>query len=184
MHLLPSMSLLLTASAVYLPLRPRVDPDPCLEEIEDIEYVQLDGTTADGTAGIGAEFESPFFVFSNSGCSLDDTNAAKGEIVAERTGTNWKLTADSGLGQGKLTAEYILDGQNIKVGSGDGAKAGAAAAQDLVGAIYLGMFHLVNAFRLDGTRGLGPRPILLTSPTAIVIRGISLASYRTMTPPI
>ncbi len=130
MHLLLCMSVLLTASAVYLPLQPRVDP--CEEIVEEDELVELDGITSDGSAGIGAEFESPFFYFVNQACNLDDTNAAKKEIVAGHTGTNWILTADTGGGAGKLNAEYILDGQNIKVGSGDAATAGAAIAQDLV----------------------------------------------------
>ena len=130
MHLLLYMSILLTASAVYVPLQPRVDP--CEQEVEENEMVELDATTTDGTAGIGAEFESPFFYFVNQACSAADTNAAKKQIVAGRTGTNWILTADTGGGSGKLNAEYILNGENIKVGSGDAAKAGAAAAQDLV----------------------------------------------------
>lgn len=130
MHLLPYLSILLTASAVYLPLQPRLDP--CVQDMMDTEMVRFDGITADGTAGIGAEFESPLFYFVHQGCNAKDTNAAKGEVVAKRTGPNWFLSADTGVGQGKLNAEYILDGRNIKVGSGDGAKAGKAVADDLV----------------------------------------------------
>ena len=131
MHLLLYMlSILLTASAVYVPIYPRVDP--CLQDVEEIEMVYLDAPTADGSAGIGAEFESPFFYFINNDCSLEDTNAAKRQVVAGRTGTNFLLTADTGNNAGKLNAEYILDGQNIKVGSGDAAKAGKAASDDLV----------------------------------------------------
>lgn len=130
MHLLPYMSILLTASAVYLPLQPR--SDPCEGDVQDTEMVELDGITADGTAGIGAEFESPFFYFVNPDCNEDDTNAAKKEVVAGRTGPNWILSADTGAGQGKVNAEYILNGVNIKVGSGEGAKAGKAIADDLV----------------------------------------------------
>lgn len=94
--------------------------------------VDNDGITADGTAGIGAEFESPAFYFVNQDCNGDDTNAAKRQVVAGRTGPNWILSADTGGGAGKLNAEYILNGQNIKVGSGDGARAGRAIADDLV----------------------------------------------------
>ena len=129
MHLLPYTSILLTASAAYLPLQPRVDP--CIQDIPD-EAVQQDGPTADGTAGIGAEFESFAFIFENPQCSPEDTNAARKQIIAERTGLNWELTADTGANPGKLNAEYILDGRNIKVGSGDGAVAGKAWADDLV----------------------------------------------------
>lgn len=91
-----------------------------------------DGPTADGTAGIGAEFEGPFFYFVNPECSDDDTNAAKKETVGGRKGTNWYLSADTGAAPQRLNAEYILDGVNIKVGSGDGEKAGKAVADDLV----------------------------------------------------
>ena len=132
MHLLPYMSILLTASAAYLPLKPRTDE--CEQDVEKTEMVELDGATADRTAGIGAEFESAFFYFVNKDCSAEDTNTAKKEVVAGRSGTNWILTADTGGGSGKLNAEYILNGQNIQVGSGDGAKAGKAIADDLVSA--------------------------------------------------
>ena len=130
MHLLLYSSMLLTASAVYLPLQLRADASD--QEVAETEAVELDGPTGDGTAGIGAEFESPGLIFESPGCSNADTNAAKKKIVGGRTGTNWMLTADTGVDPGKLQAEYILNGQNIKVGSGDAAKAGAAAAQDLV----------------------------------------------------
>lgn len=130
MHLLPYTSLLLAASAAYLPLQPRLDP--CIQDIQDVEAVELDGATADGTAGIGVEFESPGFYFTNRDCSAEDTNAARKQIVAQRTGTNWELTADTGSDPGKVNAEYILNGLNIKVGSGDGAIAGKAWADDLV----------------------------------------------------
>lgn len=130
MHLLLYMSILSTASAIYEPLQPRADKG--LEDVEDHENVILDGPTADATAGIGAEFESPFFYFVNRDCDTEKTNAAKGQVIAGRTGTNWELTADTGSDPGKVNAEYILNGQNIKVGSGDAAKAGKAIADDLV----------------------------------------------------
>ena len=132
MHLLRYASILLTASAAYLP--PRA-VDPCIQDVQNVEAVQLDGPTADGTAGIGAEFESPAFYFTNLDCSVEDTNAAKKQVVAQRTGSNWQLTADSTSDQGKVNAEYILDGENIKVGSGDGAIAGKAWADDLVSSV-------------------------------------------------
>ena len=130
MHLLPYLSIVLTASAASLPLQLRATS--CEEDVQDIEMVTGDGPTADGTAGIGAEFESPFFYFVNPDCSNENTNAAKKEVVAGRTGTNWYLSADTGAAPQKLNAEYILDGKNIKVGSGDGEKAGKAIADDLV----------------------------------------------------
>ena len=103
-----------------------------MEEVQENEAVFDDAVTADGTAGIGAEFESPVFYFTNPDCSLDDTNAAKRKVIAKRTGDNWKLTADTGFGQGMVDAEYILDGANIKVGTDDGANTGKAIADDLV----------------------------------------------------
>ncbi|KAI4231791.1 MAG: hypothetical protein LQ349_005388 [Xanthoria aureola] len=130
MHPLLWISVISPAFAVYLPLEPRVDP--CLQEVADREAVTLDGTTVDGTAGIGAEFESPFFYFISSGCSEQDTFAARKQIINGRTGTNWLLTADTGM-IGKVNAEYILNGQNIKVGNGDAAKTGKAVADDLIG---------------------------------------------------
>ena len=90
------MSILLTASAVYLPLQPRVDP--CLKDVRP---------NADGTAGIGAEFESPFFYFVNPKCSNDDTNAAKKEVVDGRKGTNWYLSADTGAAPQRLNADIF-----------------------------------------------------------------------------
>ena len=42
--------------------------------------------------------------------------------------------ADSTSDQGKVNAEYILNGEAIRVGSGDGAIAGKAWADDLVSA--------------------------------------------------
>ncbi|KAL8671114.1 MAG: hypothetical protein Q9168_004383 [Polycauliona sp. 1 TL-2023] len=93
--------------------------------------VTLDGITADSTAGIGAECESPLFYFENPACNEPDTFAARKQIINGRTGTHWQLTADTGQ-QGKVNAEYILDGQKIKVGNGDAAKTGKAVAEDLI----------------------------------------------------
>lgn len=131
MHLLSYTLILLPASAVYLPPRAL---DPCIQDVQDVEAVQLDGPTADGTAGIGAEFESISFYFTNMDCSVEDSYATRKQVVAQRTGTNWELTADSTRGEGKVNAEYILDGTRIKVGSGDGAIAGKAWVDDLVSA--------------------------------------------------
>lgn len=133
MHLLPYAPLLLTAAAVSVPLWPRLDP---CQQVADNETPDDDGITSDRTAGIGIEFEAPVFYFTNPACSLDDTFAAKKQLVGDsggwRTGTNFMLTADTSSEAGKITAEYILDGRNIKVGSGDAARAGAAATADLV----------------------------------------------------
>ncbi len=135
MHPLLYLSILGTASAAFLPLQPRAAPDECEQWVKDhMSEDNESGLTSDGTAGIGAEFESSGFYWTHTGCSLDDTNAAKKKIIDGRKHDNWRLTADTGAGMGKLQSEYILEGKNIKVGSpgGDAAKAGAAAAQDLV----------------------------------------------------
>ena len=136
MHpLLLYISILATASAVWLPLLPRMEPGgPCGEYVATYELDDLDGPSADGTAGLGIEFETVAFYFEKDGCSLTDTNAAKTKIISERTGQNWDLTADTGSGAGSVHAEYILNGKYIKVGDGSAAKAASAAAQDLVSA--------------------------------------------------
>lgn len=128
MHLLLYASVLSTISALNIPLLPR----GVCEDTQDSQLAYNDGPTADGTAGIGAEFESPFFKLENKDCSLEDTNSAKKSLIEGRKGPNWELTADSVGVAGELQAEYILDGRNIKVGSEDGAKAGKAIADDLV----------------------------------------------------
>ena len=120
MHLLSYASLVLTASAIYIPNQPRADS--CLDPFDGDDVA---------SAGIGAEFESGQFRLKNPDCSLVDSNESKGKIIAGRTGTNFMLTADTNEA-GVLNTEYILNGQNIKVGSGDAAKAGDAAAKDLV----------------------------------------------------
>lgn len=138
MRFLLCSSVVLTASAAVIrtPLQRRLEE--CQLDIQDGMADDPDRVNTDGTAGIGAEFESPDFRLTKSGCSADDTNAAKRKVIAERTGTNWELTADSVNEAGALQAEYIIDGVKVKVGSTDdatnGAKVAAAMAQDLVGA--------------------------------------------------
>ncbi|KAI4635690.1 uncharacterized protein J4E87_000645 [Alternaria ethzedia] len=136
MRFLLCSSVVLTASAAVIrtPLQRRLEE--CQLDIQDGMADDPDRVNTDGTAGIGAEFESPDFRLTKSGCSADDTNAAKRKVIAERTGTNWELTADSVNEPGALQAEYIIDGVKVKVGSTDdatnGAKVAAAMAQDLI----------------------------------------------------
>lgn len=83
-------------------------------------------------AGIGAEFEVAVGFFLESlGCSVLDTDAAKGKVVAGREHDFWYLSADTGHGEGKLAPEDILDGLQIKVGSGDARRYGEEVANDL-----------------------------------------------------
>ena len=110
MHILPYIPLLLTAS-----LKARAASD----------------------AGIGAEFESPAFTFQNPKCSNEDTDAAKKEVVADRKYDTLYLSADTGSGQRKLNAEYILDGEKIKVGTGDAAMTKKAVADNLVSTVNI-----------------------------------------------
>ena len=150
MHLLPYMSILLTASALKIPLQPR---GQC-EDTQDYQLVYNDGPTAEGTAGIGAEFESPFFKLVHKDCSLENTNKAKRSLIEGRKGPNWELTADSTGVRGELQAEYILDGREIKIGSEDGAKAGKAIADDLVSTVVNNFASCsINVGRPVGYRG-------------------------------
>ena len=109
MHPLLYMYILGTASAAFLPLQPPLAPDECEQWVmdnmsEDNEH----GLTRDGTAGIGAEFESTGFYWVSKDCSLDNTNAAKNKIIDGRKHDNWRLTADTGVDPGKVQSEYIL----------------------------------------------------------------------------
>lgn len=141
MRLLLCSLVVLTASAgvIRAPLERRASPlEDCQLETQDEMADDPNRASTDGTAGIGAEFETPEFYFETE-CSAEDTYAAKYKVIAGRTGVNWKLTADSTSSPGKLQAEYIIDGNNVKVGSTDdatnGAKVAAAMAQDLVRAV-------------------------------------------------
>ena len=78
-----------------------------MQEAQDVDAVQLDGRTADGAAGTGAEFESPIFYFTSRGCSLEEINAEKNKMISQSTVANWKLTRDSTSDPEKLNAEYI-----------------------------------------------------------------------------
>nr|POE49464.1 hypothetical protein CFP56_50381 [Quercus suber] len=121
----------LNASACHTHIRPRAD-QPGVQDILDLESVSNDGPTSDRTAGLGVEFESLSKLLRNTDCSLVDTQASKGKIVAGRQGTNWKLTADTSENPGALSLEYVLDGTAIKIGTGAAADTGDAIAQDLV----------------------------------------------------
>ena len=101
MYPLLYMSILSTAFAAFLPLQPRLAPDKCEQWFQDQMSEDSDnGLTSDGTAGIGAEFESPGFYWVSRDCSSDNTNAAKKKIIDGRKHDNWRLTADTGAGMG------------------------------------------------------------------------------------
>ncbi|KAL8747738.1 MAG: hypothetical protein Q9190_000437, partial [Brigantiaea leucoxantha] len=92
------------------------------DEVTANEEAVQDGPTSDRSAGLGIEFEASALQFYSNKCSNKDkklTDKLKGEMVGGRRGTNWKLTVDTSPNTaGSLTAEYILDGLNIKIGSG------------------------------------------------------------------
>lgn len=144
MHSALIFPLLLTANAAVLPaITPRVHPRglPPGCDYNAIEMVELnDGPTTSGDAGIGAEFETIEIQFVQGGCSLVDTFEAKRKTVKGRSGTNFVLSVDTSVeqGKGKLSAEYVLDGRNIKVGDGSAAAAGKAAHDDLVSILLNG----------------------------------------------
>ena len=76
-------------------------------------------------------------------CNAADTNQAKGKQIGSRSGTNWELTADTTLEiAGRLSAEYILNGQTIKIGTGAASAAAAAVSSDVVRITAL--FGLLN----------------------------------------
>lgn len=93
----------------------------------------LDGPTDDQSPGIGVEFESSDVRFSSPSCDKPSTDEAKGKLVNDRQGKNWQLTADTTQNEaGMLYAEYILDGTQIKLGTGAAAEAASAVGRDFV----------------------------------------------------
>lgn len=103
------------------------------DEVAANEEAVQDGPTSDKSAGLGIEFEAGSVLFYSETCSTPDTNKLKAKVVANRRGTNWNLTADTTPAEaGYLTAEYILDGTTIRLGSGDAGTAAAAVGKDIV----------------------------------------------------
>ncbi|KAI0480399.1 hypothetical protein GGR56DRAFT_626001 [Xylariaceae sp. FL0804] len=126
MHLSRIALVLATISSTYGALQARVDE--CAAAVGDAMNDEQPNPSDNSPAGIGAEFESTKFRLRNEDCSKEDTWPSKGKVVAGKTGTNWKLTADTDSNAGALNMEFILDGTSIKVGSGDAQEAGADAA--------------------------------------------------------
>lgn len=127
-------SLFLSASAASVTIQSRSSVPNV--EIQDLMGDGTTGATTDLSAGIGAEFETPMIRLKNSKCSKADTDNFKKSVIAGRKdpGGLWALTADTTAAAGVLNAEYIMDGKNIKVGSGNAQKAGKEAAADFVSA--------------------------------------------------
>lgn len=108
----------------------------CPDDENGEQAVTLDGPTSDGAPGIGVEFEAGDIQFGSEDCQKRDrgaTEASKGKLAGNRQGTNWQLTADTTLdAAGFLTAEYILDGTQIKLGTNMAGPAADAVANDAV----------------------------------------------------
>lgn len=132
------------------------------------------------------------FWFRYPTCSAEDTFAAKRKIVADQTGTDFQLTAGTGNEAGKLKAELIMDGKTIKVGSGDAAKAGAAAAAKLVSekmetrpGVWGSLFEdaAVLVLTSDRLRGLPgkTRPLRSTFRTTTATHGCSVLRHVPVT---
>lgn len=83
-------------------------------------------------AGIGLELESGEVMLTADGCNEKDTFRSIQKTIDGREGEDWQLTGDMGDDAGLLTAEYILDGKKIKLGSKRLAKAAEEAADDYV----------------------------------------------------
>lgn len=145
-HKLPTMRVFYMSLILSTALAaPAGSVNECSGDTENMDILEVnDGPTDNLAAGIGAEFESQAFYWISPGCSDDDTNAAKKKLVAGRQGKDWMLTADTGSGEAKLQAEYILDGQTIKVGTGQAKIAGEAIAADLVSIITTQFYSLFN----------------------------------------
>ena len=106
----------------------------CPDDDNGNEAPTLDGPISDKSAGIGVEFETGELRFlPNGACNKSDIDKSKGTLVNNRQGRNWMLTTDTTLSDlGFLTAEYILNGKDIKIRSGDAAKAASAVTNDIV----------------------------------------------------
>ena len=166
---------LLSRAVVALPsdLLPRGDVDPCLNEAPT-----LDGPTSDQSAGLGVEFESSGVILTSPKCNQADTNQAKGKQIGDRKGTNWKLTADTTQDiPGSLTAEYILNGQTIRIGTGAASAAAAAVSSDVVRNCLLTstrhIQRLMGLCRSHGTHTLVCLTIIGTLKATNAIRGQS-----------
>jgi len=172
MHPVPYISLLLTANAAVLPgITPRAFLHPFPHGCSDdaIALVEFnDGPTTSGEAGIGAEFETIDIQFTQQGCSLGDTFEAKRKTVKGHSGANFVLSVDTSVeqGAGTVSAEYVLDGRNIKVGDGSASAAGRAAHADLVSTLLNGPgLKAIDVCRRVGSHGVRIRRTRLSSRT-------------------
>ncbi|KAJ5587661.1 uncharacterized protein N7459_003426 [Penicillium hispanicum] len=128
---LPLHVLSLPFDGPFADLARRGDDDDDCDDGEGLGMTPiLDGPTSNKAAGMGVEFESAGLRFNSAKCSIPDTNSAKGAVIGGRKGTNWELTGDV-LAAGVLSAEYILDGQTILLGTDDAVNAAKAVVNDI-----------------------------------------------------
>lgn len=113
--------------------------DQNCEEWDGDMIENKDAPTADGSPGIGIEFETPMFYFSSPDCPESTVNKAKKKILAGRKQEIdegkvplWMLAADTGAGERVLQAEYIIDGQQSKLGSGQAETVTKEIVKDFV----------------------------------------------------
>jgi hypothetical protein len=126
------------------------DDGNCATNPNDI----VDEATDDGSPGIGFEFECGQILLQPEkyGCTEEQMEKAKGNILGGRTGTNWELTADTTVDQ-SVDAEYILNGKTIKLGSGDLQKAAEEVANDVV-SYFLRMKQSSSNVKIDSLEPL------------------------------
>ena len=172
MHQVPFVFLLLTANAAVLPgMTPRAFPQAISLGCSDsaISLVKInDRNTVSEESGIGAEFETRDIQFTQQGCSLGNTFEAKRKTVKGHSGANFVLSVDTSVeqGAGTVSAEYVLDGRNIKVGDGSASAAGRAAQADLVSTLLNGPgLKAIDVCRRVGSHGVRIRRTRLSSRT-------------------
>lgn len=102
--------------------------------------------TSDGSSGIGMELETGIIRFQvnhkNIDCNEDAAYDLKGKAIEYQKktdldlhGTNWALTGDTTLEDvliEGITAEFILDGSKIKLGTSDFKTAAGAVGDHIV----------------------------------------------------
>ena len=93
----------------------------------------------DGFTGIGMEWETAHVQFESADAKKADaqqTYKSKRKLINGYEGTDWKFTADTLGGPGRLDLEITLDGCCIKPGTGDLLKRFDSALTKLVSSIH------------------------------------------------
>lgn len=86
--------------------------------------------------GIGFEFGCSGLLLHSAQCTEDQYANAKGKVLDGRIGTNWESTGDVSPGvPGQCVPEYILKGENIKLGKGMAVPVAKAVSENMVSKI-------------------------------------------------